>query len=219
MANTSQTQVRNIKIALGRLPGIASVDEVRIERQLIERVSVKSKPLGQLTLQRLRAADAPHLFDFYFHGLSAKSQNFFPPYPLFSSPVSSGEELKSRIIDWEKEDDWTVLSLIKDERIIGIGMLKRFNTERPTTGLAVREEYHRAGLGQLIQTAINEQARLLNLKRLYATVAPDNVVSLRLHLKCGFKKTGKLVPHYVYRNGIKEIDRNDIEFIIDFNRG
>jgi len=217
MVNTSQTQTANIKVTLQRLPSIASVNEVRIERRLIQHVSIQSKSLGRLTLQRLRVTDAQQLYDFYFHGLSARSQNLFPPYPLFSPPVSSARELESRIIDWEKEIDWTVLSLIKDERIIGIGMLKRFKTERPTSGLAVRDEYHGAGLGRLIQTVVNEQARLLNLTRLYATVGPENVASLQLHLKCGFKQTGKVVAHYVYRNGIKEIDRNDIELINDFD--
>lgn len=216
MAKTSQ-QTANIKYSLEKLPGIVSIEEVRIERQLIEHVSIRSKSLGRLTVQRLRVGDSSRLYDFYFQGLSAQSQNFFPPYPLFSPPVSSAQELEKRIADWEKENDWTVLTLVKDERIIGIGMLKRFKTDRPTSGIAIREEYHRAGMGRLLQTLVNEQARLLNLKILYATVAPDNVASLQLHLKCGFRKTGKLIPHYVYRSGLKEIDRQDIELTIDFN--
>ncbi len=46
---SSQTQTGNIKVTLERLPGIASVNEVRIEHQLIEHVSVQSKSLGRLT--------------------------------------------------------------------------------------------------------------------------------------------------------------------------
>ena len=35
--------------------------------------------------------------------------------------------------------------------------------------------------------------------------------------KSGFKQSGRLVPHFVYKNGIEEVDRHDIEMIIEFN--
>jgi RimJ/RimL family protein N-acetyltransferase len=161
--------------------------------------------------------DSAALFDFYFRGLSEESRDFFPPYPLFSPPLSSVEELVTRIRDWQKEDDWTVLKLVKDEQIIGMGLLKRYQTERPVSGLAVREEFQKVGLGLLLQTIINEQARLLGLRKLYATLAQENIASLRVHEKCGFKQTGKLVPHFGYKDGSKVVDRQDIEMVREFN--
>jgi len=219
MINTNHNCAENMKYVLEELPGIKSVNEIKISNGMIERISVENKSLGTLIIRRLKADDSSALFNFYFHGLSEKSRNLFPPYPLFSPPVNSAEELASRIADWEKEDDWIVLNLIMGEQIIGVCLLKRYKTERPVSGLAVREEYQKAGLGTLLQAVINEQARLLNLKILYATVAPDNIASLRVHRKCGFKETGKLVPHYGYKNGIKEVDRHDIEMVVELNHG
>ena len=120
-------------------------------------------------------------------------------------------------MEWEKEDDWTFLKLVKDEQIIGVCLLKRYKTERPTNGLAVRDEFQNMGLGFLLQTIVNEQARLLKLKKIYATTTQDNIASLRVHKKCGFKQTGRLVPHFGYKNGTKVIDRYDIEMVIEFD--
>jgi len=214
--NTNHSNAANIRGVLEKLPGVVSVHGIEIKDSMAERFSLEKGEVGRLSVERLDVEDAPALFDFYFQGLSEESRNFFPPYPLFSSPLSSAEELSNRIREWKKEDDWTFLKLTQEEQIIGVCLLKRYKTERPRSGLAVREAFQGRGLGFLLQTIVNEQARLLRLERLYASVAPDNIASLRIHEKCGFKKTGRMVPHYSYKNGVQEIDRQDIEMVIEF---
>lgn len=214
--NTNHSNADDIRSVLEKLPGVVSVQGIEIKDSMAERFSLEKGEVGRLSVERLDVEDAPALFDFYFQGLSEESRNFFPPYPLFSPPLSSVEELSNRIREWKKEDDWTFLKLTQEEQIIGVCLLKRYKTERPRSGLAVREEFQGRGLGFLLQTIVNEQARLLRLERLYASVAPDNIASLRIHEKCGFKKTGRMVPHYGYKNGIKEVDRFDIEMVIEF---
>ena len=206
-----------LKEVLNGLSGVTSINDVSIKNSVIEYFSFVKTSIGRLMLQRLRVEDSAALFEFYFQGLSEVSRDFFPPYPLFSPPVESIEELEKRIKDWQKEDDWTVLKLVKDEKIIGIGILKRYKTERPTSGLGVSENYQGKGLGRLIQTVINEQSRLLGLNEVYATLAQDNTASLEMHKQCGFVETGKLAPHHIYHNGVKEVDRQDIEMVAKFN--
>jgi len=216
----NDNDVQNFKYALKKLPAVESVGEVEIKDRIIERISFENITIGRLLVSRIDVEDASTLFDFYFHGLSEESRKFFPPYPLFSPPVNSAEDLANRIINWKEEDDWTFLKLTKDQQIIGVALLKRYKTEQPRSGLAVREEFHNEGLGFLLQTIVTEQARLLKLKNLYAAVAPDNIASLKVHKKCGLKETGRLVPHFVYKeNGTEEVDRHDVEFIIEFNDG
>ena len=94
--------------------------------------------------------------------------------------------------------------------------MKRYKTDRPTTGLAVSEEYQKKGLGVYLQTIVNEQAKLLDLKKLVNTFAPDNIVSIKLHQRAGYKETGRLVPHFTYVKGVKTVDRDDIEMIKEF---
>ena len=96
-------------------------------------------------------------------------------------------------------------------------MLKRMSTDRPTSGVAVMEEYHKMGLGFFLQKVIEAQARLLNIGRIYVTLAQDNIASLNVHKKCGFIETDRLVPHYVYKGGEKVIDRYDKEMVLDLN--
>ena len=211
------TDTLKAKHVLENIPGVISVGDISIQDRIIERIALKKESLGKLKVERIITADAAALFDFYYNGLSAQSRIYFPPYPLFSPPVVSAPELTQRIKDWSKEDDWTVLKLVNDEKIIGIGLLKRYKTERPTSGLAIREELQGKEIGFLIQTIINEQARLLQLNELYATMAQNNTASFELHQRCGFKQTGILVPHYVYRNEVKEVDRQDIEMVIKFS--
>lgn len=215
MPNNNNT--KNIKDVLEKLQAVKSVDEIKIKDKIIEQVIVEKESIGKLIINRLGAEDSAALFDFCFQGLSEKSRNFFDFYPLFRPLPSSVQELSDRIKNWQKEDDWTVFKLIKDKEIIGISLLKRYKTERPVSGLAVREKFQRMGLGTLLQTIVNEQARLLNLKKLWSGAAQNNIASLRLHEKCGFKKTGKLVPHFTYENGVKKINRYDVDLIKEFN--
>ena len=215
---THPDSIKYMKKVLEGLPAVASVREVCIKNSVIEEISLDTNAAGEVILRRLDKADAPALYDFYVNGLSDESRNLFPPHPLFSLPLHSEEELASRIINWQKEDDWTFLKLTKDDKIIGVSLLKRYKTARPVSGLAVREEFRNRGLGLLLQTIVTEQARLLKLGKLYASVAPYNTASLKIHRKCGLKETGRMVPHTSYKNGIKEVDRYDIEFIIEFNQ-
>jgi len=213
------SNAENIKNTLEKLTGIESVNEIKIKGKFIESIYIENKPLGRLFVHELNKKDSAALFDFYFNGLTERSRILFPPYPLFNPPINSVEELSNRITNWRKEDDWTFLNLVKIEQIIGVCLLKRFKTERPTSGLAVREKFQKIGLGILLQSILNEQVRLLKLKRLYVTLAQDNMASLQVHKKCGFKETGRIVPHFGYKNGIKIVDRHDIEMVKNFNYG
>ncbi|OGN87268.1 MAG: hypothetical protein A2158_02650 [Chloroflexi bacterium RBG_13_46_14] len=212
------SKTQGLIAALTGLPRVRSVNDIIIKDNFLEQLSFDYKTLGRLEVHRLKVADASELFNFYFTGLSEEARNLFPPYPLFSPPVNSADELAGRIRDWGKEKDWTVFKLVKDDVIIGVCLLKRWETYRPTSGLAVHEEFRNKGLGVLLQTIVNEQAVLLGLKMVYATVAPDNAASLRIHEKCGFKKTKKIVPHYGYKNGVRVMDRNDMELILELKR-
>ena len=96
-------------------------------------------------------------------------------------------------------------------------LLKKYRREQATSGLAIRERFQKMGLGYLLQTIVNEQARLLGLSGFCVTVSPDNIASLKVHEKCGFNRTGRLVPHFSYQNGVEVVDRYDVEMAIKFD--
>jgi RimJ/RimL family protein N-acetyltransferase len=201
------------KPRLESLPGITAISDVRVGNGFLASLNVQHAEVGAIKVERATVGSASGLYEFYFSGLSAKAREYFPPYPLFSPPVGSVPELAGRIRSWLDEDDWTVLTLSHSGQVAAMGMLKRFRTPRPTSGLAVRESYQQKGIGRLVQTLIIEQARLLGLDRIFATLAEDNVASRRLHLACGFRLTENRVPHYGYRSGERFIDRWDVEMV------
>jgi RimJ/RimL family protein N-acetyltransferase len=226
---TSLAKSEKIKNALRSLPGFALTGSVEIEKCFITRLSIATDSAGALSACRLEVNDAPALFEFYTKGLSEKPKKMFAPYPLFHTPPKSAEELAKRITDWQKEDDWTAISLFKEKKIIGFGLLKRFRSPQATSAIVIRDDYLQKGLGCLVQCIIVEQARLLNIPGFHIKVVSDNYASIRLHEKCGFKQT-KNIPPSLYeeifqylnkedkRNGKKAIKRHLIEMTIDLSR-
>jgi len=208
-------KAETFKSVLERIPQVNSVDSIEIEENIIKYVSIDIKALGIMAVRRLDLNYSTALFDFYFKGLSEASRKRFYPYPLFDTPLKSAAELTTRIKDWQKEDDWTLLNLMKAQQIIGICLLKRFRTPQATSAIALDEEYRNRGLGYLMQTIVNEQARFLRLKKFHVKVEPDNIASIRLHEKCGFKQT-RTVPYSGYKDGVrKEIPV--IEMVLDLS--
>ncbi len=217
-----------LKNALEKLPQVKSVGKIEIEDSIIKHIAIESKSAGRVAVHQLDASDSPALFDFYFKGLSEKSRRNFTPYPLFNTPPSSAGELSKRIADWRKENDWSAIMLVKGKQVIGVGLLKRFRTEQVTYGQAIRDKFQGRGLGQLLQAIIIGQACLVNVRKFHVKVVSDNIASVRMCEKGGFKKTG-IVPWDGFedlltflnesdeKNGVEVAERHIIEMVIEFN--
>ena len=208
---TDKETSENLVATLTALPVVKAVSEVELSAVLIKRIMLETAAFGKAVIDRLNDDNVNSLFAFYTNGLSARSREYFPPYPLFSPAPESAEQLGERLREWQREDDWVFFLLHLAGKVAGCCLLKRYRTPRPTSGLAVGESFQQQGLGVLLQTVVNEQAKLLGLKRLTITLAPDNIASLNVHFACGFVVTGIRVPHYGYREGQKIIDRYDTE--------
>lgn len=225
---TASCKIEELKRALEAFPQVVSVSEIKVEDNIIKHISIETRAIGRITAHQLDVNDASALFDFYSEGLSEKPRRLFAPYPLFHTPPSSADELARRIADWKREDDWTAIKLVKDNQIIGLCLLKRFRTEQVTSGIVIRDDFLRMGLGYLLQHIIIEQARLLNLKKFHVKVVSDNLSSVRLHEKCGFRRT-RILPPPMYeemleylsesdkKNGDEVVNRQIIEMVVELN--
>jgi len=191
-----------LNLLLKQCPQIEEIDDVFIENGIIHSIRLGIVSIGSVIIHKLDIEDAPALFEFYTRGLSEKARSLFYPYPLFNPRPRSVAEFSKRILDWKKEDDWVVLNLVKDRLVLGVALLKRIRSENATSGLAVRDDFCNMKLGQLLQTIVNVQARLLGLKRFHVKIEPNNIASMRVHEKCGFRKGG-LVSYFGYRDGEK----------------
>ena len=221
-------KIEKLKNVLNALPGVAVTESIGIEKDFITCVSMTTNSAGTIKACRTEVKDAPALFEFYTTGLSEKPKKMFAPYPLFHTPPESARDLAKRIADWQKENDWTAISLFKDEKVIGFGLLKRFCSAQATSAIVIHDNYLQKGLGCLLQHIIVEQARLLNIPKFHVKVVSDNYASIRLHEKCGFKKTKNLPPGLYEKmfqylsdldreNRLPAKDRYLIEMVIKFN--
>ena len=201
-------QAETLKLSLESLTSMVSVNDIVIKDDLITSLSAMVEEVGEFFLHRLDIHDAPALFEFYTAGLSEKSRRLFAPYPLFHTPPASADELAHRIIQWKDEPDWTALGITKDNRVIALGILKRFRTDQVTSGIAVRDEFSNKGIGHLLLSAIVEQARLLGLTRFHIKVISDNIASIKLHEKCGFRQT-RILPPPLYDEILQYLKDND----------
>lgn len=193
---------------------LLSISQIELTDNFISNIAFKNDIIGNALVKKLHCEDSLALFDFYLKGLSAQSRERFYPYPLFHVPPTTSDELSERIHKWEKEKDWTVLVLYSGSTILGLSLLKRFSTEAVTSGLAVRDEYQGKGLGYLLQILVVEQARLLNIGKFHVKIKPENIASLCLHEKCGFKRT-ELIPYFAYRDGEK-IEIPVVKMVLEF---
>jgi RimJ/RimL family protein N-acetyltransferase len=219
-----------LQSALAALPGVESVGVIAVEGPLLQSLSCEVRGLGGITVRRLDGSLAADLFEFYTEGLTEKARRMFAPYPLFHTPPAHAAELAGRIADWVKETDWTALCLIKEGRIIGFGLLKRFWTEQVTSAIVVGDAFLKKGLGVLLQTILVEQAKRLGIPRFHVKVVSDNLASVRLHEKCGFRQT-KIFSQPLYEEilqylndldrqaGAEPVARRIIEMVVDLNGG
>ncbi len=213
---------------LQALPEVVALGGIEVEDNIIKYISLETRTIGGVTVHQLDIADAPGLFEFYTEGLSEKPRRLFAPYPLFHTPPRSADELAARITNWKSENDWTALTLVKDKQTIGFALLKRFSTEQVTSAIVVRNEFLKKKVGYLLQSMIVEQARLLNLKRFHVKIVSDNLASVRLHEKCGFRQT-KIFPPPIYeeileylsdsdkKSGNEPVGRHIVELVIDLD--
>ena len=223
---TAFSKIEGLQHALEALSQVVSLDEAEVENNIIKHISIETGTIGRVTVNRVDVDDAPQLFEFYSEGLSEKHRHLFAPYPLFHTAPSSANKLAGRLAEWKQEKDWTAIAMFKDKRIIGFSLLKRFSTEQATSGIAVRDDFLNKGLGSILQSIIIEQARLLNLDSFHVKIVSDNLPSVRLHEKCGFRQT-RILPPPIYeemlqylsdrdkKKGKKAVARHIIEMVID----
>ena len=72
-------RAEELKRALGALPQVASVDEIKVENDIIKHVTLEAESIGKVTVHQLDVNDAAGLFDFYSHGLSESRDGSSPP--------------------------------------------------------------------------------------------------------------------------------------------
>ena len=95
-------------------------------------------------------------------------------------------EVCAEIVRNNQPDHETRFDLVAlhGEQIVGWSFIWDLETDKPSFGLGVADDFHGMGLGGVLMDRVMEEAR--KLSRLLLTVVKDNHVARRMYEKRGF---------------------------------
>ena len=105
------------------------------------------------------------------HGWNIVSRDFFDFY--LKSGSSFVAEAKGKVIGFVFSQ--TIEYMHREKRMMWVEYI------------GVLKEYHRRGIGQTLLTKVVDYVKQHSIPRIESTINPDNIPSIRLHEKTGFK--------------------------------
>src|ERR1700741_2885942 len=150
----------------------------------------------RLVLQPYAVPDAPEVYNL----VKANEAWLIPAFPRMikgtQTPESTIEYIEQRQNDWEQRTAFAFgIRLKENRRLIGHIMLKSIDWTVPKCELGYWISDHEKGKGfmkEVVQDILIYCFEELNMQKVFLRIAPDNIPSLQLAEKCGFKKEGLL---------------------------
>jgi len=98
--------------------------------------------------------------------------------------------------NWEKNlvEECKLVARSQDE-VLGWAVISKFSSRKVYSGVAdvsiyIKESARGKGLGEKLLDALIEESEKQGYWTLQSKIFPNNTVSIKLHLKCGFRKVG-----------------------------
>jgi phosphinothricin acetyltransferase len=120
---------------------------------------------------------------------------------IYLEGIRSGHStFETEAPSWEKWDEGHLqiarLVLRDGERIHGWAALSPVSKRRVYRGVAevtvyVSESMHGQGIGRALLDALIDESEQNGIWTLQASIFPENVASVQLHLRCGFREVGR----------------------------
>jgi ribosomal protein S18 acetylase RimI-like enzyme len=143
----------------------------------------KETPVGIVKIRPLSKNDFEILYEL-FTAITDTDKYFFHPHPF------DRETVKKLIEEVGDSNVFRVLMTISSgekELAIGYGFLWDLNTDVPSLGIYIRNDYQNKKLGHLLMEYLIETARKLDKRGVALTVYEDNKRAFHLYQKMGFK--------------------------------
>jgi ribosomal-protein-alanine N-acetyltransferase len=119
------------------------------------------------------------------------------------SKEALAEYLKKYITEFNKEDGYSVFVVFLQDKVIGEVAISYWdhNNEKNAIGYAIRPEYQRNGYAyEAVVAVIEYMFETMHRNRIQAGVDYDNIASIALLKKVGFKEEGHF-RQTEYKNG------------------
>ncbi len=131
---------------------------------------------------------------------------------IYNSGIKTGiATFESNLPSWEKfnEDhlDFCRLITVENDRVIGWIALSLMNDKDYYSGVAevsiyIHEKFRNKGVGKILLKKAIEDSEKNGIWTLQAKIIDDNISSIKLHKKCGFKLVGIREKLGKNKNGI-----------------
>jgi phosphinothricin acetyltransferase len=135
---------------------------------------------------------------------------------IYREGIESGHAtFETEVPSWERWDTahlpFARLVACAGETVTGWAALSRVSARQVYSGVAEVSVYISAdtrgqGLGGVLLEALIQESELNGIWTLQASIFPENVASIRLHQRCGFREVGRRVRiaklHGVWRDTI-----------------
>jgi len=134
-------------------------------------------------IDRMRASDWEQVRSIYLEGIRAGNSTFETDAP-----------------SWEKWDEghltYPRLVMREDDRILGWAALSPVSKRAVYRGVAevtvyVTENAQGKGIGRALLEALIVASEKNDIWTLQASIFPENIASVQLHLRCGFREVGR----------------------------
>ncbi|MFN2406735.1 MAG: N-acetyltransferase family protein [Pyrinomonadaceae bacterium] len=120
---------------------------------------------------------------------------------IYLEGISSGHTtFESDAPSWEKWDaghlEIARLVARKGDKVLGWAALSPVSSRHAYRGVAeltisVAKESRSRGIGRALLTALIEESERNEIWTLQAAIFPENMTSVKLHLRCGFREVGR----------------------------
>lgn len=157
----------------------------------------------EIIIKSLEPQDCQQFSDFLVENNRPEITEHFTPFPL---DRDTGYK-----ISCVKTKDYYCIAL-KDNKIIGFGMLRGWQEgfPIPSLGLVTDYRYHNLGVGRKIVEFLIEQARGFDCKSIILSVYASNLKARKLYLSIGFEDIEKQDIIINGRKDSKIIMRKDL---------
>ena len=116
-----------------------------------------------------------------------------------TAPPRENHPFLSRLLPWLRRDDGagSESALFRNQYIIGFSGIWMMVGEAHITNIAVRQEYQRRGIGELLLIATVDLSREHQAKTMTLEVRESNQIAQNLYSKYGFAATGVRRNYYL----------------------
>jgi phosphinothricin acetyltransferase len=139
--------------------------------------------MAPVQIDSLRPDDWPAVCAIYLEGIHGRNATFETEAPNWERWDAS-HHAHSRVVARDAD------------RVLGWAALRAVSERKVYAGVAEVSVYvdshaHRRGIGHALLTALIESSERNGIWTLNAGIFPENVASVKLHLRCGFREVGR----------------------------